>query len=168
MWLRTVSTLFACAPTNGLSSWIKHWQIVWFWRVWLIAVVPPNWLIHMMKVLGLIFNFIIKISLQLPPKYYIVSALESVHISWTNTDETVLNYNEIEWWLLITAWTALMMCKDCMSEDEIQGWDTTDSWPLVLLVLAAVVGCTLWQLKHSLYWWPMLRTGHILSVYAMH
>ena len=25
----------------------------------------------------------------------LVSALENVHISWTNTDETVLNYTEI-------------------------------------------------------------------------
>ena len=58
-----------------------------FWRAWLFTVVPPNWLnscglfFDIMKVLELIYKFIIMISLQLLLKH-LYQLLESVQIWW--------------------------------------------------------------------------------------
>ena len=82
--------------------WLEqYWKLeIVFQRVWLFAVVPPNWLnicglfFDIMKVLELIFNFIIMTSLQFSLKCQ-YQLLESVQIWWCAV-ETVLNSTESE------------------------------------------------------------------------
>lgn len=82
-------------------------QIV-FQRAWLIAVVPLNcldicgFIFHIMKVLELAFNLI-----DLTLTQASGSALENVHISLTNTGETVLNCRDT-----FTAYQYISTSKD--------------------------------------------------------